>query len=189
MFDIGVKTEELTDAEKVFYEGQRGERKFRISEQIDSDYVAQKEQEWLKQQQWKKENLEFQGTIDADDVEIDEVSSSAQPNLNNSFTRSGLSRITKPYQSISTQTEYEVVHCKPPWVNEWVCTDDSKAVCTNLSSVVGISVEKAWKAVQFVCNDYYKDEAFLTKKDAVETMEKSLRDEPPSKKLKSDKVK
>ena len=43
--------------------------------------------------------------------------------------------------------------------------------------------------MQFVCNDYYKDEAFLTKKDAVETMEKSLRDEPPSKKLKSDKVK
>ena len=85
MFDIGVKTEELTDAEKVFYEDQKGERKFRISDQIDSDYVAQKEQEWLKQQQWKKERLEFQGTIDADDVEIDEVSSSAQPNLNNSF--------------------------------------------------------------------------------------------------------
>ena len=114
MFDIGVKTEELTGAEKVFYEDQKSERKFRISEHIDSDYVAQKEQEWLKQQQWKKEDLEFQGTIDADDVEIDELSSSAQPNLNNSFTRSGLSRITKPYHSISTQTEYEVVHCKPP---------------------------------------------------------------------------
>ena len=173
----------------MFYEDQKGERKFGISGEIGSDYVAQKEQEWLEQQQRKeKEDLEFQGTMDAEDVEMDEVSSSAQPNLNNSFTWSGLSRITKPCQSIPTQTKYEVVNCKPPQVNERVCTDDSKAVCANLSSVVGISVEKARKAMQLVCNDYYKDKVFLTKKDTIEAMEKSLRDEPPSKKLKSDKV-
>ena len=41
MFDIGVKMEELTGAEKVFYEDQKSERKFRISEEIDSEYVAQ----------------------------------------------------------------------------------------------------------------------------------------------------
>ena len=70
-----------------------------------------------------------------------------------------------------------------------MCTDDSKAVWANLSSVVGISVEKARIAMQLVCNDYNKDEVFLTKKDAIEAMEKSLGDEPPSKKLKSDKVK
>ena len=127
--------------------------------------------------------------MDAEDKAMDEVPSSAQPNLNNSFTRSGLSRITKSCQSISTQTEYDVVNCKPPQVNERVCTDDSKAICTDLSSDVGISVEKAQKAMELVCNDYYKDEVFLTKKDAIEAMEKSLGDEPPSKKLKSDKVK
>ena len=109
MFDIGVKMEELNGAEKVFYEDQKGERKFRISEEIDSGYIAQKEQEWLEQQQRKEEDLEFQGTKDVEDVEIDEVPSSPQPDLNNSFTRPGLSRITKPCQSITTQTEYEVV--------------------------------------------------------------------------------
>ena len=50
MLDIGVKMEELTGAEKLFYEDQKGERKFRIRKEIDSDYVAQKEQEWLEQQ-------------------------------------------------------------------------------------------------------------------------------------------
>ena len=172
MFDTGVKMEELSGAEKVFYENQKGELKFKISEEIDSDYVAQKEQEWLEQQQQKEEDLEFQ-----------------QPNLNNSFTRSGLFRITKLCQSISTQTKYEVVNCKPPLVNKRVCTDDSKAVCANLSSVVGISVEQARKAKQLVCNDYYKDGIFLTKKDAIEAMEKSWWYEPTSKKLKSNKVK
>ena len=61
---------------KVFYEGHKGEWKFRISEEIDSDYVAQKEQEWLEQQS-KEEDLEFQGTMDAEDVEMDEVPSLA----------------------------------------------------------------------------------------------------------------
>ena len=36
----------------------------------------------------------------------DEVPSSAQPNFNDSFTRPGLSRISKPCQLISTETEY-----------------------------------------------------------------------------------
>ena len=84
--------------------------------------------------------------MDAEDVEMDEVPSLALPNLNNSFTRSGLSRTTKPCQSISTQTKYEVVSCKLPRCNKRVCIDDSKAVCANISSVVGISVEKARKA-------------------------------------------
>ena len=88
--------------------------------------------------------------MDAEDVEMDEVPSSAQPNLNNSFTQSGLSRIIKPCQSISTQTKYEVVNCKLPKVNRQVCTDNSKAVCTNLYSVVGISVQKARKSMQLV---------------------------------------
>lgn len=35
--------EEFTGAEEVFYEDQKAERKFRISEEIDSDCVAQKE--------------------------------------------------------------------------------------------------------------------------------------------------
>ena len=43
--------------------------------------------------------------------------------------------------------------------------------------------------MHLVCNNYYKDEVFLTKKDAIEAMEKSLGDEPLSMKLKSDKVK
>ena len=64
-----------------------------------------------------------------------------------------------------------------------MCTDDSKAVWANLSSVVGISVEKARIAMQLVCNDYNKDEVFLTKKDAIEAMEKSLGDEPPFKEV------
>ena len=33
----------VTGGEKVFYEDEKGERKFRISEEIDSDCVAQKE--------------------------------------------------------------------------------------------------------------------------------------------------
>ena len=68
MLDIGVKMEELTGAEKLFYEDQKGERKFRIRKEIDSDYVVQKEQEWLEQQQQKEEDLEFQGTMDAEDL-------------------------------------------------------------------------------------------------------------------------
>lgn len=58
-----------------------------------------------------------------------------------------------------------------------MCSVDSRAVCVNLSSVVGILVEKAWKAMQFVCNDCYEDEVFLTKNDAIKAMEKSSRDE------------
>ena len=72
MFDTSVKMEEFTGAEEVFYEDQKAERKFRISEEIDSDYVAQKKQEWLEQQQWKEEDLESKGTMDAEDVDLDE---------------------------------------------------------------------------------------------------------------------
>ena len=68
MLDIRVKMEELTGAEKLFYEDHKGERKFRIRKEIDSDYVIQKEQEWLEQQQQKEEDLEFQGTMDAEDL-------------------------------------------------------------------------------------------------------------------------
>ena len=57
-----------------------------------------------------------------------------------------------------------------------------------LSSAVGISVEKAQKAMQLVCNNYYKHEVFLIK-DAIEATEKSLGDEPSSRKWKSNKVK
>ena len=94
--------------------------------------------------------------------------------------------------SLANQSQHKpniVVNSKPPQVNEKVCTDDSKAGCANLSSVVDISVEKAQKAMQLVCNNYYKDEVFLTKKDVIEAVEKTLGHEPPSKKLKSDKVK
>ena len=58
-----------------------------------------------------------------------------------------------------------------------MCSVDSRAVCVNLSSAVGILVEKAWKAMQLACNDCYEDEVFLTKNDAIRAMEKSSGDE------------
>ena len=58
-----------------------------------------------------------------------------------------------------------------------MCSVDSRAVCVNLSSVVGILVEKAWKAMQLAYNDCYEDEVFLTKNDAIRAMEKSSGDE------------
>ena len=76
----------------------------------------------------------------------------------------------------------------PPRDSERVCSDNSKATCANLSSVCGLSVDKSRKAMQIVCKDYYDDEVYLSKKEAMEAVEKSSNGEPPSKKLKSDKL-
>lgn len=42
LLDIGVKTNALTDAKRVFHEDQNGERKFRVSTEIDEEYVKEK---------------------------------------------------------------------------------------------------------------------------------------------------
>ena len=58
-----------------------------------------------------------------------------------------------------------------------------------ISPLVGLSVDKSRKAMQIVCNDYYEDEVYLSKKEAMEAVAKYSGGEPPSKKLKSDKMK
>ena len=43
LFNIGTDMDSLKGAEKVYFEDQKGERKFRISEDIDQEYVAKQE--------------------------------------------------------------------------------------------------------------------------------------------------
>ena len=39
LLDTGFNTENLTGAERIFYQDQNGDRKFRLSSEIDEDYV------------------------------------------------------------------------------------------------------------------------------------------------------
>ena len=185
LFNIGVDMDKLEGAEKVFYEDQKGDRKFRISEEIDKEYVKQKEQEWLQEKMEKeREEYELQGMED-DSVLDEDITKAAtvDTNLNQSLNRSGLSRSTVSLESSSTQTEFVAVNYKPPRINERVCSDDAKAVCANLSSVVGLSVDRSRKAMQIVCTEYYKDDVYLSKKEAMQAVNKCSGGEPPSKKL------
>ena len=98
-----------------------------------------------------------------------------------SLNRSRLSRSTVQVETFSTQTDFVVADFTPPRDSQRVCSDKSKATCANLSSVCGLSVDKSRKAMHIVCKDYYDDEVYLSKKEAMEAVEKSSNGEPPSK--------
>ena len=123
-------------------------------------------------------------SMDCEDMDVSLISLQ-----NQSINRSGLSRNSMPTENTATQTEHYFVSYEPPRNNERVCSDKCKATCATLSSVVGISVEKARKALQIVCNQYFEDEVYLTKKEAEEAAKACSGDERHSKKVKRDKLK
>lgn len=137
MFDFGVEMEESYSAEKVFYEDQNGERKFRISGEKDADYVEK--EEWFTKNSRKREDLEILRIIGIQRMWMKSLYLLSPLLITQLITKI----CTLKYHSLSInqstiQTAFEVVNCKPPRDNERVCTDDSKAVCANLSSVDGM---------------------------------------------------
>ena len=178
----------LKGEEKVFYHDQKSKRLFRVSEEIDQEYVKQKENEWLIEQ-LEKEKYERELEAMEDDTLEYEPMDSAHSLLNQSVNRSGFSRNIVSSESAATQTDYHFVTYEPPRDNERVCSNKCKATCATLSAVVGLSVESSRKALQIVGTEYYDDEMYLTKKAAEEAAEKFSEDEPPSKKVKGDKLK
>ena len=187
LFDIGKDMDSLKGEEKVFYEDQQNDRRFRISEEIDEDYVRRKEEEWLKEK-LEEEHRRFELEAIEDEVLEESGNTSSHSLFNLSLNRSGFSRRTIPKESKHTQTDDNSVGFQLPRDNLRVCSDKCKATCATLSAVVGISVEKSRKAFQIVCSDYYGDEVYLNKKEA-EDADEGPSEEPPLKKMKNDKLK
>ena len=65
LFDIGVEMETLDGAERVFYDDQKTVRRFRLSQEVDEEYVKQKEDEWLRyKEQMEQEQIELEAMED-----------------------------------------------------------------------------------------------------------------------------
>ena len=192
LFDIGVEMNSLTGEHQVFYQDQKSGRRFRISEEIDQEYVKQKENEWLTQQ-LENENQERElEAMEDDTLEKYEPMDFTPSLLNQSINRSGFSRNNVSIESVATQTSPSHMGAatyEAPRDNERVCSDKCKSTCATLSTVVGLSVESSRKALQIVGTDYYGDELYLTKKEADEAVRKASGNEPPLKKVKGDKLK
>ena len=97
---IGIDMNSLRGAGKVFYEDQKENRKFRISEEIDKEYIQEKERESLKEKMEEKECEQYELE------EMEDEPLRFNENLNQSTNRSGSSRSTVAVESSSTQTEF-----------------------------------------------------------------------------------
>ena len=156
LLDIGFNTENLTGAERIFYEDQNGDRKFRLSSEIDEDYVKEKEKEYqdkLAQQEEDALNDTFSNPCDL----AENIPSSSAPERAERY----LKRCLK--DSISTQIEDER-------------TEDTRRELRNIRNFVyavkdaiatigyrcAISVEKARVAFQIVCMIWYGHMYYLS---------------------------
>ena len=116
----------------MFYHDQKSKRLFRVSEEIDQEYVKQKENEWLIEQ-LEKEKYERELEAMEDDTLEYEPMDSAHSLLNQSVNRSGFSRNIVSSESAATQTDYHFVTYEPPRDNERVGCNKYKATCATLS--------------------------------------------------------
>ena len=84
--------DQVTGREKAFYEDQKSKREFRLSEEIDGEFEAEK-QELLEKEKQEQEQLSHEiSFIAEDDVESEVLDDSMNTViLNSSLNRSGLS--------------------------------------------------------------------------------------------------
>ena len=84
--------DQVTGREKAFYEDQKSKREFRLSEEIDGEFEAEK-QELLEKEKQEQEQLSHEILFIAeDDVESEVLDDSMNTViLNSSLNRSGLS--------------------------------------------------------------------------------------------------
>ena len=92
LLDIGKNMDQVTGREKAFYEDQKSKGEFRLSEEIDGEFEAEK-QELLEKEKQEQEQLSHEILFIAeDDVESEVLDDSMNTViLNSSLNRSGLS--------------------------------------------------------------------------------------------------
>ena len=158
LLDIGRDTCKLTGAEKWFYEDQQNERRHRLSEDIDDEWVA--EQAYLAEQAKLQQEHQLELVEDnfTDTEEVNDL------DLNVSCTRSGKRRVLTDDQF--TQTE-EIIIPKVKIRNNKNCTTAIKSTCVQVSVNCGISAEMSTVAVQTFFKGILDQDVYLTKEEAI----------------------
>ena len=187
LLDIGQEMDELTGNEKSFYEDQKGDRIFRLSEEIDTASVAEgeeKELTWLEEVQRVEAEESY---IWGDDMEEQQqCSNSETTQMDISLNRSGHARKILPGIDIGTQ--YDSFAC-PKIRKTRDCTTKIKATCAQVSVNCNISSEASRVAVKTVCDGLYNHKFYLSKEEAIAndpSLEEYRSEDPkPAKRLRS----
>ena len=160
LLDIGRNTDELTGAEEWFYKDHKNERKHRLSEDIDVEWVV--EQEHLAEQSQLQQENQMEVVMEAmeDDVDVEED----DLDLDVSRTQSGKRRIETEDQSTQTD-ELPIPEVKIRKNKN--CTPEIKSTCVQVSVNCGISAKMSTVAAQTFFKGILDQDVYLTKEEAI----------------------
>jgi hypothetical protein len=166
LLDIGQEMDGLTGNETSFYEDQKGARIFRLSEEIDTEYVAEREQEELIRLEEAQRQEGEESYIWDDDIEEQQqqCSYNETTQMDISLNRSGHVR---KISGIDMGTQYDSFAC-PKIRKTRDCTTKIKATCAEVSVNCNISTEASRVAVKTVCNGLYGHKFYLSKEEATD---------------------
>ena len=184
LLDIGQEMDGLTGNEKSFYEDQKGVRIFRLSEEIDSEYVAEREQEELIRLEEAQVQEGEESYIWGDDIEEQQQCSyNETTQMDISLNRSGHAR---KIPGIDMGTQYDSFAC-PKIRKTRDCTTKIKATCAEVSVYCNISTELSRVAVKTVCDGLYGHKFYQSKTEAIDndpSLEEYRSEDPkPAKRL------
>ena len=163
LLDIGVNTEQLTGAERVFYVDQKGRRRFRVSTEIDEEYVKEKEQEYQEQLAQQEEDSANSSFANPEEL-LEATPSSSTPSTSApSRTERYIKRsLQLSFEQDKSVTDSSVTDSRPEIRNVRNCKDAVKDAIATISYRCAISIEKARIAYQVVCLISYGHRYYLT---------------------------
>ena len=177
LFDIGIEMEKVTGNEKVFYEDQKGNQIYRLSEEIDTQYVIEQQQEEEERQgllRREEAEVRFSEMTDAPDDGTELLETSVNSELNTSVNRSGIKRVAT--EDIAVQ--FDSFPKKKIRLTR-NCTPESKAACVALSVNCQLSTEMSRVAFQTVCSKQYGHEYYLSAEEAIKKDPSLQKFKPP----------
>ena len=178
LLDIGLNTVNLTGAEKVFFEDQNGLRRFRVSTEIDEEYVKEKEKEYELQMKHTEEDIANESFSNPVDCTDELPSSSTTPNRTERYIKRSVQlAFTLHDQEEQVDTRRELRDTR----NFLYAAKDAIAT---ISYRCAISIEKARIAFIVVCLIWYGDRYYLTpeEQETSEPSTESNTDYPKTKK-------
>ena len=171
LFDICKDTHLLAETGKVLYEDQKRihTRVTRVGEEIDLEYVLEKQRELEEEQSRLAREAEERYMKVSDNEDSSTTSHDDPRQLNTSVNRSGLSRSTVCTVDAAVQFEGEDAVVQPK-IRSGArnCTNSIKPTCAEVSVKCNISTECSRIAVQMVCKGMYKHEYYLDRDEAIE---------------------
>ena len=167
LLDIGMDTSKLAGAERVFYHDQNGERKFRVSTEIDQDYVREQERKIELALASKHEDSINDNFANPDEfheivspsTSASTISASVTPARSERYLKRSL-RETASNEAIE---QHQVNHnTRRELRSTRNFVQDAKDAIATISYRCAISVENTRTAFQVVCQLWYGHRYYLT---------------------------